>query len=940
MDTASVAALITSALAPALPYLLKGSEKAIEEAGKQIGGEAWEKSKTIWNKLFPSVKEEPAILAAAEIAANAPNDVLARDDLNSQLKRLLDHDPELARILRRAFTPAVYQLYAPVEDFVGRDAEIDRLLLALGSGESVSICGMSGSGKTQLGMLVANRVRHLYPDGQLFVAMQGTADYPRDPAEALEVCTRAFIGPEESLPTNVDELRGRYFNVLTDKRVLIVLDNVANSKQIRPLQPPPGCTLMLTSINLISLPGLRCRVLVNEFARAEACALLLKMREMEPDVADRIAALCGDMPLAIRAAGSFLDVSGMDPLNYAEQLEDERTRLGLINQEDIEDVSVAAAFNVSYRRLGPEPASVFRKLAVFQSSFDAPAEEYVCEDPKQRHLSDLERQSLVLSAEIFDKTRRYRLQHLGRLFADEKLTAEERFVSARRHAEYYQELLSKASRMYQQGGDSLRQALKLFDKERDNIRAGRLWADSNSELSQQAAELAIAYSVVGESLFSLRWAPKERLRSLELSLTRAQYLARRDAECSLLGSIGRVFVEAGDFLRANKQFETQLAVARETANRIEEGRALNSLGDAYLRLEKPGAVALYEEALAISRELSDRENEGRALNNLGDAYRNAGEFSRAADFYKKQLEIAREIGDVRNEGKALNNLGESYSNLGDVWRAIDYHEQALKIAEEIGTSLGKANVLNNLGSVYMATGDAHRALAYYEQALTISIQVGYSYGENMTLANLGEACISAGQHLRAIECLEKALKFFESNASRRGQGNVLNNLGRARLTLGEYQLALELNEKALAIAREIGSKHGEAHVLRDLGECYAALGKVPQAMELFQQVLLNFEEIGDLRGVASTLNSMGQAQQQSKQLDLALDSYRDALTIARNTSDRSAEGDVLFNMALALDELGSRRDAVAQAELALKVYDELKHYRAQTVRERLGQWAL
>ena len=121
--------------------------------------------------------------------------------------------------------------------------------------------------------------------------MQGTADLPRDPAEALEVCTRAFLGPEESLPKNVDELRGRYFNVLNDKRVLIVLDNVATSKQIRPLQPPPGCALLVTSINIISLPGLRCRVLINEFTRAEACELLIKMRGMDLDIADRIAAL-------------------------------------------------------------------------------------------------------------------------------------------------------------------------------------------------------------------------------------------------------------------------------------------------------------------------------------------------------------------------------------------------------------------------------------------------------------------------------------------------------------------------------------------------------------------------------------------------------------------------------------------------------------------------
>ena len=161
METALIASLLTSALTPVLPYLLKGGEKAIEEAGKKIGSDAWDKSKTIWNKLFPTVQEQSDVLLAAETAASSPNDLLARNELNSKLKRILDSDPELARILRRAFTPAVYQLYAPVEDFVGREAEIERLIFELGSSQSASICGMSGSGKTQLAMLVANRVRHV-----------------------------------------------------------------------------------------------------------------------------------------------------------------------------------------------------------------------------------------------------------------------------------------------------------------------------------------------------------------------------------------------------------------------------------------------------------------------------------------------------------------------------------------------------------------------------------------------------------------------------------------------------------------------------------------------------------------------------------------------------------------------------------------------------------
>ena len=63
-----------------------------------------------------------------------------------------------------------------------------------------------------------------------------------------------------------------------------------------------------------------------------------------------------------------------------------------------------------------------------------------------------------------------------------------------------------------------------------------------------------------------------------------------------------------------KYYEEQLDLARRLGNKSEEGRALNSLGDGYLRLEPPRAFKLYEEALAISRhaDVKDRQNEGRA----------------------------------------------------------------------------------------------------------------------------------------------------------------------------------------------------------------------------------------------------------------------------------------------------------------------------------------
>lgn len=96
MDITMIASIATSILAPVLPYLLKGGEKAMEEAGKQVGSEAWGKAKALWAKLSPKVEEQPETLAAAEEAAQAPADENAQETLRARIAELLADDKDLA----------------------------------------------------------------------------------------------------------------------------------------------------------------------------------------------------------------------------------------------------------------------------------------------------------------------------------------------------------------------------------------------------------------------------------------------------------------------------------------------------------------------------------------------------------------------------------------------------------------------------------------------------------------------------------------------------------------------------------------------------------------------------------------------------------------------------------------------------------------------------
>ncbi len=585
----------------------------------------------------------------------------------------------------------LHQLRAPVSDFVGREKEIADLIDALRKGESAGISGISGMGgigKTELALLVANRLRPDYSDAQLFIDMRGTADRPLAAADALAACVRAFMGADAKLPEDLGELIKLYRSSLDGKRALILLDNAADSAQVRPLLPPSGCALLVTSRETLALPGMK-RLTLEQLQPQEARDLLTGIApRTPPDIADRICYLCGYLPLAIRAAGSLLDITtDLDPAVYATQLHDERERLTHIGKEGV-DLDVEASLELSYARLQPEAARVFRQLAVFPASFDATAEEEICQDTGHSHLSDLLRRNLIL---YNNETTRYRLHDLARLFADSRLSDEERDAVQQRHATHYIVVLGKANKLYLEGGEAFIRGLALFDLEWANIQAGRSWADSHASGDNVAARLCADYPTDGIYLLYLRQHPRELIGWLEKALSSAQKLSDRASEQNNLVNLGSAYAVIGKYQHAIKIYEQALVIARDFKDRLAESQSLGNIGNTYRMLGKQRlAIEYLEQCLAIAQELRNRRIEGAALTNLGNVYDDLGDTSRAIKFYEQALAIAQETGDLFSESQELWNMSMALNTLGNRDQAIAYAEAALRISEQIGDEAGAA----------------------------------------------------------------------------------------------------------------------------------------------------------------------------------------------------------------------------------------------------------
>ena len=624
------------------------------------------------------------------------------------------------------------QIPLPPQDFTGREYELQELLGLFERDRAIiGLRGLGGVGKTALAFALAERLKDHFPDGQLFVSMQGTSAQPLTPMDAMAQVIRSYA-PALRLPENEAELANLYRSVLTGKRALLLLDNALNDGQIRPLLPPSKCCLIVTSRRKFTLPGIvpkdlevlkldKAVELLNNTAGMIFYSNLAQKRKAWED----LARLCGCLPVALRAVGSFLaNTPDSSPEQYARELQDEKKRLQRIGKEGVEE-DLDLKLSLSYRRLEPETARVFRELSVFPFDFDAKAEEAICMDEGHSHLSELVRWSLAeYRRPSLEGEGRYHLHDLVRVFAaalleGEKGTEAQNEVQ-QRHAQHFMRVLSVADNLLLQSVDKFMHGLELFDLEWSNIQAGLFWAENYPERLPVVDSLCCAYPNAGIGVLPLRRHPQELIRWYENAMNAALRLNDRSNESASLCGLASAYIALGNARKAIEYLLKALYISRETGDRKGEGANLAALGRAYADLGKAQkAIEYYEQALPISRQTGNRRGEGANLAALGRAYADLGKARKAIEYYEQALPIARQTGDRRGEGANLAALGRACADLGKARKAIEYYERALPISRETGDRRGEGNALWSMSLALEKLGDKSKAICCAKSALKI-----------------------------------------------------------------------------------------------------------------------------------------------------------------------------------------------------------------------------
>ncbi|MBO0773546.1 MAG: winged helix-turn-helix domain-containing protein, partial [Actinobacteria bacterium] len=215
----------------------------------------------------------------------------------------------------RAGKPRVVprQLPAAAADFAGRAPELAALTrLAApspgsqapgsqgpGAAAPVVISGTAGVGKTTLALHWASRAAGDFPDGQLYLDLRGYGPDPGPvpPGQALRGLLAALGVPPARITGPPDRQAALYRSLLAGRRMLVVLDNARDERQVRPLLPGgAACRVLITSrsqlTGLLAAEGAR---LLSLDVMSEADARQLLARKLGQERARAEPAAAGDL---------------------------------------------------------------------------------------------------------------------------------------------------------------------------------------------------------------------------------------------------------------------------------------------------------------------------------------------------------------------------------------------------------------------------------------------------------------------------------------------------------------------------------------------------------------------------------------------------------------------------------------------------------------------
>ncbi|WP_406156894.1 tetratricopeptide repeat protein [Streptomyces sp. NBC_01005] len=254
--------------------------------------------------------------------------------------------------------------------FVNREVEKARAFRAVEEWQGrsrplvLSLSGPGGLGKTELAFLIARKLREDFSDVLSVDLDDFRAGGELDPGEVLAQLLLSLDVEPEALERQFKARCRQYWNVTSDRRLVVVVDNARYASEIVPLLPASGNSVVIVAshgplydledgaaVDLVLPP-------LEDPAAMELLELIVRDRRLatDPEAARTVVQMCDGLPAALHVAGRWVRSHPLRPLSrLIAQLRAELDENGV--SSGVEDI-----WDTAYRALSSSAALLYRLL--------------------------------------------------------------------------------------------------------------------------------------------------------------------------------------------------------------------------------------------------------------------------------------------------------------------------------------------------------------------------------------------------------------------------------------------------------------------------------------------------------------------------------------------------------------------------------------------------
>jgi predicted ATPase/DNA-binding winged helix-turn-helix (wHTH) protein len=619
--------------------------------------------KRVWHNTTVEEKNIAAQIAAIRKALRNGDELVKTDAgrgyrFTGKVRRIVgepDPAPTLtaSEVVAEPTSSPSTNLSVPLFPLIGREHELADLQDLMVSCRLLTLTGAGGIGKTKLGFEAARLLVPRFSDGVWAVELAPLME----PELVPSVIARTLGIASGSNRNLVDQLVA----VLQQKHLLLVIDNCEHLIEAVAyvtetlLRGCPSLHVVATSreplaaegehifrVSPLAVPPADIMDMGKALAHSAVQLFVERMRAADrsfvPDAVTLpgVSTICrylDGLPLAIELAAGCAASIGVDALvvrlDDRLQLLTGGRRCALPRHQ-----TLAATLDWSYALLTPAEQAILRRIAVFAGSFTLEsagaiaAGDDIALSEVADHIARLVRKSLVTS-DVRDCTGRYRLLETTRAYAREKLAGSGEFgAAARRHAEYYREMLERTQVNWRTTAAAPLAAGHA--PEIDNIRSAINWAFERGG----DPELGIALTAAAVPLWTF------------LSIL---------GECQGLVEVALSHLRGGAHHQPRHELQLQAALARSSM------WAKGAVAEVY---------AASSRALDLAEQVEDTEGQLDALYSLWIHQLRLGRYRNSLGLAKKFQDVARRVNDMpamltggRIEGVILLHLAEYHQAL-------------------------------------------------------------------------------------------------------------------------------------------------------------------------------------------------------------------------------------------------------------------------------------